>query len=352
MIENAFYSPEFHGSYEIASVGGLDLENGGSIPDCRLAYATWGELNAAKDNAILVTTWYTGTHKPWADVYVGPDHALDPTKYFIVAVNQIGNGLSLSPHNAAGPNESIAMAGFPSLTIGDDVVAQERLLREKFGIDSLALVVGGSMGAQQTFEWAVRFPDKVRRAAPIAGTAQPTRHCQVFVDLVTNSMRSDPAFNGGDYRTNTDLAAAVRAQALVWAVMGFSPGFFAHEVYKGVGLNSVEEFVGFLEGYFTPLDANGMLVQANKWRGGDVARHTGGDLAAALARITARTFVLPIDHDMFFLVSDCAAEQALIKDSELRVIEDVVGHFGLLGLNPAYIQQVDSHLADLLALDA
>ncbi len=350
--ENAFYSPEFHGDYEIASIGALDTADGGTIPDCQLAYTTWGELNAAKDNAILVTTWYSGTHVPWRDVYIGPEHALNPEKYFIIAINQIGNGLSVSPHNATGANASISMSKFPRLSIGDDVVAQERLLREKFGIESLALVIGGSMGAQQTYEWAVRFPEKVRRAAPIAGTAQMTPHCQIFNDLIANAMLTDPAFSGGEYKSNNETSAAVRNQALVWAVMGFSPGFLKHEVYKAAGLNNKEEFVGFLEGYFTPLDVNSLLVQAAKWRFGNVAAHAGGDLAAALSRITAKTFVLPIDHDMFFPVADCAAEQELIKGSELRVIEDIVGHFGLLGLNPAFITQVDGHLNDLLALPA
>ena len=138
--------------------------------------ATFGELNGAKDNAILVTTWYSGTHQIFRDAYIGADHALDPAKYFIVCVNQIGDGLSTSPHNADGLNADIAMWKFPKVRIGDDVVAQERLLREHFGIDKLALVVGGSMGAQHNYEWAVRFPDKVLRAAPIAGTAQNTPH--------------------------------------------------------------------------------------------------------------------------------------------------------------------------------
>jgi homoserine O-acetyltransferase len=177
MIDNPYYSHEFHGDYELISIGQLDLEEGGRIPDCRLAAATFGELNAAKDNAILIPTWYSGTHQAWREVYIGPGHALDPTRYFIVSINQIGNGLSTSPHNSEG---ELAMSSFPRVRIGDDVVAQERLLREHFGIERLVLVVGGSMGAQQTYEWAVRYPDKVERAAPIAGTAQNTPHNILF----------------------------------------------------------------------------------------------------------------------------------------------------------------------------
>ena len=87
MIDNPFYSHEFHGEYDLISIGQLDLEEGGSIPDCQLAVATFGELNEAKDNAILVTTWYSGTHQIFRDVYIGPDHALNPDRYFIVCIN-------------------------------------------------------------------------------------------------------------------------------------------------------------------------------------------------------------------------------------------------------------------------
>src|SRR5699024_5950678 len=118
-----------------------------------LAVSTHGELNEAKDNAILIPTWVSGTHQTWEQVYIGPGRALDPTKYFIIIVNQIGNGLSTSPHNTT--EAGISMSRFPRVRIGDDVRAQRLLLSTHFGIETLALVVGGSMGAQQTWEWAV-----------------------------------------------------------------------------------------------------------------------------------------------------------------------------------------------------
>ena len=114
--------------------------------------ATFGELTEAKDNAILIPTGYASTHQIWRDVYIGPDRALNPERYFIVSINQIGSGLSTSPHNADGANARIAMSKFPHVHIGDNVAAQEWPLREHFGIDQPALVVGGSMGAQQTYE--------------------------------------------------------------------------------------------------------------------------------------------------------------------------------------------------------
>jgi homoserine O-acetyltransferase/O-succinyltransferase len=352
VISNPFYTPEYHGEYELVSIGRLDLEEGGSIPDCLLAITTWGELNEAKDNAILITTWYSGTHQIWREVYVGEGHALDPSKYFIVAINQIGSGLSTSPHNADGANAEIAMSKFPKVRIGDDVVAQERLLRERFGIERLALVVGGSMGAQQTYEWAVRFPEKVERAAPIAGTAQNTPHDFLFTEVLNEQIWSDPGWNGGEYRSNTEVEDGIKRHAHVWGIMGFSTEFWKQEVWRALEFESKETFIeGFLEPYFTVMDPNDLLCMAWKWQRGDVARHTGGDLEAALGRITAKTFVMPINEDMFFPPRDCKAEQVLIPDSEFRIVDDILGHLALFGVAPTYMPQIDEHLGDLLATE-
>lgn len=352
MIENGFYTAEFHGDYDVVPIGRLDLEEGGSIPDCRLAVATFGTLNEARDNAIVVPTWFSGTHQIWRDVYIGPGHALDPERYFIAVIDQIGSGLSTSPHNADGPNASIGMSAFPYVRIGDDVVAQERLVREHFGVDRLALVVGGSMGAQQTYEWAVRFPDQVRRAAPIAGTAQNTPHDFLFTKALVEAITSDPGWTDGEYKSHTAVEGGLKRHAGIWAVLGLSTEFWKQEVWRGLEFTSKEQFLTeFLEPYFTVMDPNDLLCQAWKWQRGDVARHTGGDLAAALGRITAKTFVLPIDEDMFFPPRDCRPEQEMIAGSELRVIEDVGGHLSLFGTNPAFMPQVDRHLGELLATD-
>jgi homoserine O-acetyltransferase len=350
VISNPYYSHEFHGDYDVISIGALDLEEGGRIPDCQLAVATFGELNEARDNAILITSWYSGTHQIWRDVYIGPGHALDPEKYFIVVVDQIGSGLSVSPHNADGANAAIAMSKFPHVRIGDDVVAQQRLLRDHFGIEQLALVTGGSMGAQQTYEWAVRFPDQVLRAAPIAGTAQNTPHDFLLAETMREATMSDPGWNGGEYASNEDVAAGLIRQAHLWAVVGFSTEFWKLEGWRALEFESREAFItGFVEPYFTAMDPNDLLTQSWKWQRGDVARHTGGDLAAALGRITARTFVMPVDEDLLFPVRDCAPEQELIKGSELRVINDVQGHLALFGVAPDYMPQIDRHLGELLA---
>ena len=343
MTANSYYGQEEHGPYELMDIGTLELEEGGSISNCQLAVATHGALNADKDNAILVTTWYSGTSKIMEDVYIGSGRALDPDKYFIVVVNQIGDGLSTSPHNSDG-------SSFPKVRISDDVRAQHKLLTETFGITSLALVVGGSMGAQQTYEWAVRYPDMVKRAAPIAGTAKTTEHDFIYTETLIEAIITDPKFNNGNYADSTEVADGLRRHAKLWTVMGWSTEFFRQNRHQTLGFESMQAFVDeFMTGYFGPMDPNDLLCMAWKWQHGDVSRHTDGDLAAALGRITAKTYVMPISHDMFFPSTDCEVEQKLIPNSELKIINSIDGHLALFGTDPDCQAQIDTVLMELLA---
>lgn len=345
----AYYSPEVHGPYERYDLGDFELENGDRIPGLHLTYATFGTLAPDRSNAILFPTWYSGTSKILEQIYIGEGRALDPSKYFIILVNQIGNGLSSAPSNTPAP---FGAARFPQPTIGDDVRAQYRLVREKFGIDRLALVLGGSMGAQQTWEWAVRFPDAVARAAPIAGTARETAHNQLLLDTFIEAITSDPAFADGWYAEGA-VHRGLRRHARLFAVSGFSQALFSRRGWSGLGFTTTDDFVtGFVENHFLPQDPNNLLVLARKWRGGDVSRHAGGDLAAALGRIRARTFVVAIDEDVFFPLADIAAEQALVPGSALKRVSSIWGHLALFGVDPGYNAAVDGFLSELLALPA
>ena len=173
----------------------------------------------------------------------------------------------------------------------------------------------------------------------------------LFTQRLIEAITSDPAFRGGWYSAGEDVRDGLARHAGIWSVMGFSTEFWKQEAWRPLGFSSVEDFqVGFMEAYFGVMDPNALLCMAWKWQRGDVSRHTGGDLAAALGRITAKTFVMPIDEDMFFPPRDCRAEQELVAGSELRVIASTAGHLGLFGIEPAYMEQVDRHLGELLAI--
>ncbi len=348
MITNEFYSQANHGPFQTYDLGNFTLEDGGTLRGCQLAYATHGKLNKKKDNAILIPSWFSGTSKIFEQAYIGAGRALDPDKYFIICVNQIGNGLSSSPHNTPAPG---GMGAFPKVRIGDDVRAQHQLVTEHFGIAELALVVGGSMGAQQTYEWAVRYPPMVKRAAAICGTAKNTDHDFLYTQTLMDAITSDPGWNKGYYKSNEDVREGLQRHGRLWGVMGFSTEFYKQEVWRGLGFSSVDDMmVNFLDFYFTAMDPNSLLTQAWKWQRGDVSRHTGGDLKKALGRITAKTFVMPIDEDMFFPPRDCKAEQKMIKGSEFRLLKSPCGHLVVTGIDPNFLAQVDEHLKELLAI--
>jgi homoserine O-acetyltransferase/O-succinyltransferase len=348
VIQNPFYSHATQGTFSLHDLGNLILESGETLRGAKLAYRTAGTLNAEKSNAILVTTWFSGTGKVMQDVYVGPGHALNPDRYFIIIADQLGSGVSSSPHNTPAPQ---AMAKFPKLSIGDDVRAQCKLLKDVFGIEQLALVVGGSMGGQQVYEWAVAYPDAVERAAMIAATARISLHQQVFVETLIEAITADPAWNGGWYASGLDVRAGMDRMARIVATAGWSAQFYQDERWRSIiGMSSLDDFInGVMKAYFEPMDPNALLCQMHKWQRADVSHHTGGNLAAALSLITAKTMIMPISHDLFFPPPECEADCALVPGAKLRVIQSPEGHMGLNGFEPGYMQQVNAYLTELLA---
>jgi homoserine O-acetyltransferase/O-succinyltransferase len=348
MLDNPYYSAELHGPWETYDAGDLSLEEGGTLRNLKLAYSIHGTLNEAKDNAILIPTWFAGTSKLMEQIYIGKGRALDPERYCIIVVNQIGSGISTSPHNAIMPQNE---ANFPHIRISDDVRAQHQLLTQHLNVPELALVVGGSMGAQQTYEWAVRYPNMVKRAAPIAGYASNTSHDFIFTQTLIDAIKSDANWSDGSYNSHTEVSEGLARLSRLWLVMGWSTDFFADEGWRQLGLPSLEKFQeDFITGLFTQMDPNNLLSMAWKWQRGDVSRLTNGDLAKALGRISAKTFVMPIDNDMFFKPKDCKKEQQMIANSEFKLLHSIGGHSGLFGFEPDYLDQVDTHLKELLSL--
>jgi homoserine O-acetyltransferase len=349
MIDNDYYTEEIHGKHEYFELGNFELERGVTLPNARLAYKTFGQLNQAKDNVILFPHMYSGTSHDMDTRFIGEGRPLDPTRYFIVLPGQFGNGFSSSPTNTPPPFDR---GHFPQVTIGDDVRAQHRLLTETFGIEHLQLVLGWSMGAEQTYEWAVRYPDMVLRACPFAGTAKTTPHDWLFVKMHEDAIKSDPAWNGGFYQRSSDVHAGLDLHAEVWSVMGVTQRFYKEEAWRSVGYSSLEDFCDrYWDAWFLPMDPDNLLTMAWKWRNGDVSLHTNGDLKAALGRITAKTFVVPFAGDMFFPVEDHEFEHAMIPDSELRVIDSPWGHFTMFIDRDEDRQAIDNVLAELLAVE-
>jgi homoserine O-acetyltransferase len=349
MVASEYYTEEIHGPHSYFELGDFRLDTGYTLRNARLAYKTHGTLNAARDNAILFPHFYSGTSST-LETWLGDGRPLDPAKYFIIFPGQFGGGFSSSPSNTSPP---FNQGAFPPVSIGDDVRAQHRLLTEHLGIDALQLVVGWSMGGMQAYEWAVRYPDMVKRAAPMAANARTPVHNTLLIDVHEALLTSDPAWNNGFYTEPHAVHAGLRQHALAFALEGMSPAFFREEAWREAGFASLADFKrGFLEAYFLPMDPNNLLCQARKWRTADVSHHADGDLGAALGRITARTIVTAVDTDMFFPVEDCQQDAGLIPGAELRVINSVWGHLAGFCVFDADRQAIDDVLRDILASPA
>ena len=177
----------------------------------------------------MYPTWYSGFH--WDNEWlIGDGMALDPAKYFIIVPNMLGNGLSSSPSNTPPPFDR---ARFPRVTFYDQVEAQHKLVTEHFGIESLVLVTGWSMGAGQTYQWAVSHPEMVQRACPFCGSSKTSEHNFVFLEGVKAALTADAAFKDGWY--DTPPTKGLRAAGRVYAGWGFSQAFYWDQVYQRDG---------------------------------------------------------------------------------------------------------------------
>ena len=336
------------GDYEIYDLGNLTLQRGATLRDCKLAYKTFGKLNAAKDNVVVYPTWYSGQHQD-NEWLVGKGMALDPDKYFIIIPNMFGNGLSSSPSNTPEPYNG---PRFPNITAYDNVRAQHRLVTEKFGIKKVKLVIGWSMGALQTFHWGALYPDMIEYILPFCGSAKCSRHNYVFLEGVKAALQADAAWDNGWYKEKP--AKGLRAVGRVYAGWGLSQAFYRAELdLKVLGYSSLEDFlVAFWEGFFLPKDANNLLTMLWTWQHGDISDNEiyKGDYKKALSAIKPKAYVMPGKTDLYFPPEDSENEVANMPDAKLIPIESIWGHFaGGPGTNPEDVKFLDGKIKELLA---
>jgi homoserine O-acetyltransferase/O-succinyltransferase len=332
--------------HELFELGDVVLQEGATLRDAKLAYKTYGTLNDDKSNAIVYPTWYSGRH--WENEWlIGEGMALDPTEYFIIVPNMLGNGLSSSPSNTPPPYDK---ARFPRVTVYDNVSVQHRLVTEHFGIEKLVLVTGWSMGGGQTYQWALSHPEMVPRILPFCGSAKTSLHNIVFLEGVKAALTADAAWNHGWY--DEQPTKGLRAMARVYAGWGFSQAFHWEEVYREMGYSSLEDFlIGFWEGFFLDdRDANNLLCMLWTWQNGDISKTPGfgGDYDKALASIEARAIVMPAEKDLYFPPEDEEYAVRRMPNAELRVIPGLWGHFAGGGINPEDTKFIDDALKELL----
>jgi homoserine O-acetyltransferase len=202
------------GTQKIAELGQCKLESGQIIQDCRVGYRTFGTLNAAGDNAVLMPTWLYGSSGDLVSLFGNgnsPQHLVDTGQFYGIAIDAFGNGVSSSPSNS--PHQHAT--GFPAFTLRDAVHAQYRVMTEILHLKHLHAVVGLSMGGEQTFVWSVLYPGFFDLAVPILGTPRLTSYDLVVKQIMVESIEGDPAYANGHYASEPPLKLANLFGALV-----------------------------------------------------------------------------------------------------------------------------------------
>ncbi|MGZ4776630.1 MAG: homoserine O-acetyltransferase MetX [Oryzihumus sp.] len=335
------------------AVDGLALEVGGSLPEVRVAYETWGRLNAARDNAILVEHALTGdSHVAgpagaghptpgWWDGLIGPGRPLDTNRFLVVASNVLGGCQGTTGPASSDPDGRPWGSRFPYVTVRDQVEVEARLA-DALGVERWAAVLGGSMGGMRALEWAVTHPDRVEACIVLASGAYATAEQIAWCQPQLLAIRQDPHFRGGDYYghpvgPDAGLGLARRIAHVTYrSEHELAERFGRHpqgeeQPLGGGGRFAVESYLDHhADKLARRFDANSYLVLTEAMNSHDVGRGRGG-WKAALERVTARLTVACVDSDRLYpprLSDEIATAPAAVGPAH-RVRSDY-GHDGFL----------------------
>ncbi|HEX4984613.1 MAG TPA: alpha/beta fold hydrolase [Burkholderiales bacterium] len=315
--------------HRVEALGDLELESGEKILDYRQSYVTHGELNRARSNAVLVCISLTGNHHR-LDFLIGPGRALDPSRHFIVCADPIANGLSTSPSNS----ERQPGMRFPRFMLRDMVEAQYRLLTRRFGIPRLRAVLGASMGGMQALQWAVSHRGYVEACVAMTPMAKTAAWATLVTETARSCLMADAAWTGEGFsaeplrgwRAYTGLMTALTSRTPA-ALSEFLPDCAAAHLWfeKAVAQNRANGF-----------DAHDYLYQSWAYEAHDVGATPGfgGDLAAALASVDARTLVLAPPLDVFNPAEAAREAAAKIPGAKFVEIPSVQGHQAATSTRP------------------
>ncbi len=304
----------------------LLLASGQTLSRYELMVETYGELNAAKSNAILICHALSGHHhaagyhsmddkRPgWWDAYIGPGKPIDTNKFFVVALNNIGGCHGSTGPRSINPDTGKAWgADFPMIRVRDWVNTQVRLA-DRLGIDCWAAIIGGSLGGMQVMRWALEYPERLRHAVVIASAMKLTAQNIAFNEAARKAITSDPNFMDGDYLAHNTLPknglAVARMIGHITYLSDSAMGEkFGRELRSGsFELGRAEPVEFQIESYLryqgdsfaNSFDANSYMRITKALDYFDLAREYGDDPVAAFRRAQAKFLVVSFSTDWRF----------------------------------------------------
>ena len=342
----------------------LALAGGGALPAFELVYETYGELNAARSNAVLVCHALSGNHHVaghyaddpknvgWWDNLVGPGKPLDTRKFFVVGVNNLGGCYGSTGPTTINPASGRPWgADFPVVVV-EDWVAAQAMLADRLGIDTWAAVMGGSLGGMQALQWTLEYPERIRHALVIASAPKLTAQNIAFNEVARQAILSDPDFHGGHYYEHGVVPVrGLRLARMIGHITYLSDDQMAEKFGRKLRQGDLQfsydvdfEIESYLRyqgdkfaGYF---DANTYLITTKALDYFDPARDYGGNLAAALARARADFLVVSFSTDWRFAPERSRETVYGLVHNRLDVsyaeIESIAGHDSFLLDDPRY----------------
>jgi homoserine O-acetyltransferase len=327
------------------TIDNFQLESGATLPKAIVVYGTYGALNAAKDNAVLLPSHYMAQSDGY-DWLIGEGKTLDPRKYFLIMTELFGNGRSSSPSNTPAPFHG---PRFPLTTIRDNVEAVRRLLEDGLGVHHLRAVVGFSMGAEQAFQWAVSHPRFVDKIVATSGTARCWPHGVVRLDSQIRAITLDPAFKGGDYAEQP--ARGIETTGSVWLAWLYSQEWWKRELWRktepaAANLALDQYAAKASKEFFDGADANNLILQMRTWQAHDVGTTPGfgGSTEKALRSIAIPVLYLPSETDLYFPLGDAREESKWIRRVTLAPIPSLWGHTAGIGASPEDLAFIERKL--------
>ena len=318
--------------HQTYALGDFKLESGEAIKDFSISYVTHGTLNVARSNAVLMVTAIGGNHHR-IDYLIGPGKALDPSKYFIIATDAIGNGLTSSPSTS----KAQPKMQFPKFNIRDMVHSQQRLITEKFGIKKLVAVAGASMGGMQALQWAVSYPDMMDSIVPIIPLARTPSWTTGVLEMLRQSIMSDPKWKGGNYAANEPPEQGMRLwSGWISGVIVRTPAYQESLFPKG---QDAIAFLNKTQEAWRRVDAVDWVYQSWAYDQHDVGSTPGfnGEYQRALRSIKAKTLILAGSIDLLNPEYEAKESAKHINDVRYVAINEKLpmGHLSGAGISAA-----------------
>ncbi len=350
----------------------LPLNSGAILQGYQLRFETYGDLNAAKSNAILICHALSGHHHVagryqaddkaagWWDNMVGPGKPIDTRRFFVVGVNNLGGC-----HGSTGPSSVNPATGqpwgsaFPVVTVSDWVYSQSRLA-DRLGIERWAAVIGGSLGGMQALQWSIDYPERIAHALVIASAPKLSAQNIAFNDVARQAIITDPEFHGGDFYAHNALPRrGLRLARMLGHItylsddgMGAKFGRMLRSGDYRFGYDVEFEIESYLryqgDKFSDAFDANTYLLMTKALDYFDPAKSFGGDLVAALKKASAQFLVASFTSDWRFspersreTVKALVAANRPVSYAE---IESVHGHDAFLMTDEPYVQLMRAYL--------